>query len=169
MSHNPAYATVSDIKSAVGIRELTETIPIVNPVSGLPSPAYPGLTTDEAKIESKIEQKSNYIDSMIGDRVTVPITGTVPGKINEITIRLVVPEIYQDEPGIPVDSETKRNEAESDLKKIAMGELHVSGLNYKRNKVTVVQAMEAEGRGQYDESYNNNAGVAVHMGLYRGR
>ena len=149
MSHDPLYITVEEIKTAVGIKMLNETIPMTDPASGIASPAFPGLAADTEKIGDIIESVCDEIDSYLGSVATVPITGTIPGTIKKIAEILTIGYIYQDESGIPASESNDKAKAYSDLEKIQNGEMYCNGLSYLHNGVTVVNGLSTDSRGTY--------------------
>lgn len=166
MSHNPTYVSVDEVKKHVGILSSTQITPTVDPVTGIASPGFPNLTIDEVEILRVIEMRCDYIDSIIGVKVSVPIVAPVPGIIKFICLYLVVVDLFKDTAGDPADARENARGAEKQLKDIASGKLDIDGLAVKNDKITVVQPFESATRGSYDDNYNHGAGVAAHPGLY---
>lgn len=99
-------------------------------INDLATPAEP-QAVDWVMVEREIERKSDYIDSMIGGRYTVPLSSPVHAMIAEICYRLVACQLFSTPSGIPPDNRTQCEDAEQMLKSIADGTMDIPGLTKK--------------------------------------
>lgn len=155
------YITTTYFQDQFGLANLRTIIPTVDS-KGAPSPAYPNFVVDTAKLERLIEVASRLIDSYVAGRISTPITGTVPGLIQDICYHLTAGMCYT-QADKPIEITENRKAAIETLEKIQAGNLFVLDSS-SMSEIEVVQPYEIEERGEYDDSYNNDAGMGITIG-----
>lgn len=154
------YITTSYFADRFGLANLRTIMPTVD-LTGAPSPTYPNFVVDYPKLERLIEYASRIIDDYIAGRISTPIIGTVPGLIQDICYHITAEMCYTT-PDKPLEITENRKSAIETLMKIHGGTLSIDGTAI--SGAEVIQPYELEERGQYDDSYNEDAGVGITMG-----
>lgn len=157
------YITTTYFQDRFGLAALRTIIPTVDS-NGAPSPVYPNFVVDTARLERLIEISSRLIDSYVAGRLSTPITGTVPGLIQDICYHITAEMCYTG-PDKPIEITENRKTAIETLEKIQKGSIFV-GDGAAVSSITAVYPDESTERGEYGSDYRDGQVVEFPWNLH---
>jgi len=93
-------------------------------------------SADATKVTAAIEGAEDEVNGMLAGLYTVPLTGTVPGVVEEITRQLATLRLHQRRLPVPEDVWAMAREARRQLGLIAAGTLKLYGDDIAENSTT---------------------------------